>query len=343
MSVDLAIDGPLDSATVREQFERCVREWDYKTYAALLTRYLSQPLSDSETAWAYLNLANAFAVDSRAAEAVRAHETFEQWLPGKSPRLSASFPYYPAPEGSPDAAMDSDEIRLHFLGQSVEFATAYSALGRYRDYMAKVDAALKQLTATGENAVGRYYSVRIFMEAAILAGDFERAERCLRAMYAIANESGDRECAAELNATTLLSEIQVAGQRNDHGRRAEKVRDALSLLEEVDHRGPSGWVRGYRHELAHHLIKGGAHDLALPLLDAILSTGDHFGGGYGWVMHAAAVWQVTRDRPRALTLLRQAREHDGRDLVEEFRGSTGFSDVKDDPEFLQAISRTTAR
>ena len=116
------------------------------------------------------------------------------------------------------------------------------------------------------------------------------------------------------------------------------------LLGALEKSGSSGehWVRGYRHELAHHLTQSRRYDLALPLLDAILATGDHFGGGYGWVMHAAAVWQVTCDRPRALTLLREARDHDGRDLVGEFQGTPGFSDVKDDPEFLRAISKSAA-
>ena len=56
-------------------------------------------------------------------------------------------------------------------------------------------------------------------------------------------------------------------------------------------------------------------------------------------MHAAAVWKVTRDRPRTLALLREARDHDPRDLTNEFRTSA-FEDVQDDPEFLQAISRS---
>ena len=65
--------------------------------------------------------------------------------------------------------------------------------------------------------------------------------------------------------------------------------------------------------------------------------GDH---GYAWLMHAAAVWQVSRDRPRTLALLREARDHDPRDLTNEFR-TPAFQDVQDDPEFLQAISRSS--
>ena len=94
----------IDAAMVREQFRRFSRQWDDNSlltdYADLLTRYLSQPLSDSETTWAYQTLANVLACSERAAEAVDVHEAFERWLPGTSPRLSSTFPRYAAPEDS---------------------------------------------------------------------------------------------------------------------------------------------------------------------------------------------------------------------------------------------------
>lgn len=96
---------------------------------------------------------------------------------------------------------------------------------------------------------------------------------------------------------------------------------------------------GYRFELAHHLIREGRHGLALPLLEDNLATGGHGDHAYGWLMHAAAVWKDTGDRPRTLGLLRDARDHDSRDLTADFRGTPGFDEVRDDPEFLQAISR----
>jgi tetratricopeptide (TPR) repeat protein len=339
----LAMDHPLDTETIRDGFMRSVRAWDTEAQSTLLTRYLGQPLSDSETAWAYMNLANALACGDRAAAAVETHETFETWLPGKSPRLSFTFPYYASSAGLPDTAMGPDEIRVQFLGQSVEFATAYGAVSRYNDYVSKVDAALARLTSTKDNAELRFFAVRIYASAAEIAGDFDRAERYSLAMHAIADEAVDAETMAELHATAHMAEIQLARAKND-GRRIEaKIAQALSLLDELDHSGPSrnAWVRGYRHELAHHLTLGGRYDLALPLLDAVLATGEHFGGGYGWLMHAKAVWQVTHDRPRTLALLRDARAHDGRDLVGMFR-CAAFDDVQDDPEFLHAISRSAA-
>jgi hypothetical protein len=341
-SNDSTADAPLTAATVRAEFVRMRQQWDEKGWVSLMTRYLSQPLSDSETAWAYKNLANAFAVGGRSAEAVHAHETFELWLPGKSPRLSTQFPYYPAPDDSHDATMGPDEIRVHFLAQSVQFATSYGAIGRYDDFLAKADAAISGLTPTAANLRVRFYGLLIFMTASQVAGDFERAEQRVPSMHAVADQAEDPAKSAELHALALTYEIQLARARNDSVRVAEKLQQALSLLAELEKSSASEIdLRGYRFELAHHLIGSGRHEAALPLLDADLAAGRNFYHGYGWLMHAAAVWRVTRDRSRALALLRQApRDYDTRNLADDFRATPGFEDVIDDPEFLQSVSRS---
>ena len=282
------------------------------------------------------------ACNEHAAEAVDVHEAFERWLPGNSPRLSAKFPRYPAPEGSHEPAMGPDEIRLEFLSQSVQFATAYGAVGRYADHVAKFDDALARLTPTNENVELRVCAVGISLTASHIAGDFERAEHCLLLMQAIADEEPDADSAARLHGRILTFEIQLARARNDAARIAAKFQEALSLLERLETKGSSAPALGvFRHNLAHHLNQSGRYDLALPVLDARLAAGGgtHGDHGYAWLMHAAAVWKVTRDRPRTLALLREARDRDPRDLTNEFRTSA-FEDVQDDPEFLQAISRS---
>jgi hypothetical protein len=281
------------------------------------------------------------ACSEQAAEAVAVHEAFERWLPGNSPRLSAQFPRYPAPEDSREPAIGPDEIGLGFLSQSVQFATAYGAVGRYADYVAKFDDALARVTPTNQNVELRVCAIGVSLDASHIAGDFERAERCLQRMQAIANEEPDEDSAARLHGLVLTWEIQLARARNDGARIAAKLQEALSLLDRLEKKGVSARsLSGFRHNLAHHLNQSGRYDLALPVLDAKLATGggSHGDHGYGWLMHAAAVWKVTRDRPRTLELLREARRHDPRDLTNDFRTSA-FDDVQDDPEFLKAISR----
>ena len=163
-------------------------------------------------------------------------------------------------------------------------------------------------------------------------------------MHSLADDAEGTAKVAELHATTLLSEIQLARAQSDIDGAAKKIQHALSLLADADNDDSKGgpWLRSFRHGLALHLIQSNRHELALPLLELIAATGDHFGGGFGWLMHAAAVWRVTRDRSRTLGLLRVARANDGRDLAGEFRTLAGFGDVTEDPEFLQAISRSAA-
>ena len=335
----------IDAATVREQFQRFARQWDDKLrladFAALLQQYLAQPLSDSETAWAFQTLANVLAASEHAAEALDVYDRFERWLPGRSPRLSAKWPRYPAPENSPELTMGPDEIRLHFLSQSVQFATSFGAAGRYAEYVSTFDDALARVTPTNDNVDFRVSAVGLSLDASHIAGDFERAERCLLLMHAIASEDRDADRAARLRGRILAWEIQLARARNDAARITAKLEEGLSLLEELEKKASSGRaLSGYRHNLAHHLTQSGRHDLALPVLDANLAAcgGSHGDHGYTWMMHAASVWKVTRDRPRTLALLREARDRDPRDLTNEFR-IAAFDDVQDDPEFLQAISR----
>lgn len=336
----------IDAATVREQFQRFARQWDDKTrltdFAARLNQYLSQPLSDSETAWAYRTLANVLACSEHAAEALDVYERFESWLPGKSPRLSAKWPGYPALERSLELTMGPDEIRLSFLSQSVQFATSYGIAGRYAEYVSKFDDALARVTPTKDNVDLRVTAVGISLDASNIAGDFERAERCLLIMHAIADEDrDDADRAARLRGLILTWEIQLARARNDTARLTAKLEEGLSLLEALETKASSGRaLSGYRHNLAHHLTQSGRHDLALPVLDANLAAGggSHGDHGYTWMMHAASVWKVTRDRSRTLALLREARDRDPRDLTNQFR-IAAFDDVQDDPDFLEAISR----
>jgi hypothetical protein len=327
-----------DVATIRQEFERLCRHDKPKELVALLTRYLKQPLSDSETAWAYKNLANALAVGEHAAEAVLIHETFERWLPGKSPRAAIQFPSYPAPDGPPEETMGPDEIRVSFLAQSVQFATAYGAIGRYEDFVKKADAALAALAPTPTNLRVRFFGLLIFMTASQVAGDFERAERRVLEMHAVADQEPASAKAAELHALAATYEIQLARARNDTARVTEKLDQALSLVAELENRSSEIDLSGYRFELSHHLIGMRRHEDALPLLERNLAAGGHGDHAYGWLMHAAAVWRVQRERARTLMLLREARDHDNRHLADEFRGTPGFDDVIDDPEFLQAVS-----
>lgn len=208
-------DGPLDVETVRDGFILLWRRRDWPLLASLLMRYLAQPLSDSETAWAYVHLANAIVMSGSAAGAVLAHEAFERWLPGKSPRLSANWPYYPVPEDTSGPVYAGEEVRLLSLAQSGEFATSYLAVWRNNDYLAKIDTALSEIPLTPTNRKQRFYVLRMATCACESAGDLDRSQSYVRRMYVLAAGAEDASQKAELHSKALGHAMGLARLRKD--------------------------------------------------------------------------------------------------------------------------------
>ena len=335
----LGQDAPLDDQTVRDGFTLLWRKRDWAALAALLMRYLTQPLSDSETAWAYVHLANMIAVGGSAAGAVLAHEAFERWMPGKSPRLSAHWPYYPVSQDILDAVYAGAEVRLLFLAQSGEFATSYLGVWRNNDYLAKVDAVLSEIPVTPGNRRQRFFALRMATNACESATDWGNARHYIRQMYVLAAQAEDETLAAEIQAKALGHDIGLAHRTRDEAAFAARAAEKTALLTaEQEEPDPTGWVRGERHDLACQLALGGRHDLALPLWEANAACGGQI-GGWGWLMYAATLWQLTQDRAKTLGLLREARTHDDRDMTSLFTERPEFAGVRDDEEFRQAISR----
>ena len=335
----LGQDAPLDDQTVRDGFTLLWRKRDWAALAALLMRYLTQPLSDSETAWAYVHLANMIAVGGSAAGAVLAHEAFERWMPGKSPRLSAHWPYYPVSEDISDAVYAGAEVRLLFLAQSGEFSTSYLGVWRNNDYLEKVDAVLSEIPVTPGNRRQRFFALRMATNACESATDWGNARHYIRQMYVLAAQAEDETLAAEIQAKALGHDIGLAHRTRDEAAFAARAAEKTALLTaEQEEPDPTGWVRGERHDLACQLALGGRHDLALPLWEANAACGGQI-GGWGWLMYAATLWQLTQDRAKTLGLLREARTHDDRDMTSLFTERPEFAGVRDDEEFRQAISR----
>ncbi len=336
----LGQDAPLDDQTLRDGFLLLWRKRDWPGLAALLMRSLTQPLSDSETAWAYLHLANAIAVSGSAAGAVLAHEAFERWLPGKSPRLSAHWPYYPVSEDTSEAVYVGNQVRLLFLGQSGEFSISYLVVWRNGDYLAKVDAALSESPTPPLGHMQRFYVLRMACNASASAGDEERAGRYIQQMHALAAGAEDEDMKAEIEAMALGHDIGLARRTKNEAAFAARVAEMTALLNAAEQQGANsvGWLRGERHDLACQLVWGDWHALALPLWEANAASGGQI-GGWGWLMYAATVWHLTQDRERTLALLRESRAHDDRDMTSLFAERPEFAGVRDDMEFRQAIGR----
>lgn len=334
----LAKNAPLDLSTTRDGFILLWRKREWQAISTLLMRYLAQPLSDSETAWAYLHLANVIAVSGSAAGAVLAHEAFERWLPGKQPVLSAHWPYYPVDKDTADAVYAGDDVRLLFLGQSGEFTKSYIGVWRNSDYLRKVDAALSEIPPTLLNRPARFYVLRMACSACEYTEDFDHAQRYVQQMHILAAEAENETLKADLQAKALGHEVGLARRKQDEAAGEAAVAELMALLNAAENGDAdrAGWVRGERHNFACELVRYHRYDLALPLWKANAASGGQV-GGWGWLMYAATLWQVTRHREQTLALLREAYAHDDRDMTALFTERAEFVDVWEDPDFLQAV------
>ena len=168
------------------------------------------------------------------------------------------------------------------------------------------------------------------------AKDFDRALNYVQQMHALALGASKEEWNAELEAKALGHDMILARRRHDEPARMAAVASLTALLNAAE--PGAGWVRGERHGLACSLTEKGQHDQALLLWEANAASGGQV-NGWGWLLHAAALWQVSRDREHTLSLLREARAEDDREMTPLFAGRPEFADVQNDPEFLHSIGR----
>ena len=325
---------------LQEGFMLLWRKWDFAAMSALLGWTVAQNYTDSQKAWAYLHLANSIAMTGSAAGAVMAHENFENWASGRTLALSHDWPCYPVEDKETSSAYRENEVRLLFLSQSCEFTTAYLGISRNDDYLKKVDAALAAISPSLKNIQLRFYAYRMASNACEAAGDFARSAHYVAAMHRLADEETTEAGKARRRGDALGHNIILARKMGDESLLLEKANEMIDLLAAGAKQGEneSTWLRGERHNLATELHTAGKYDLSLPLWDANAATGGQL-NGWGYLVHAATVWQVTRDKKRTLSLLREARAHDDRDMVPLFTECKEFADVINDTNFVSAIRR----
>jgi len=350
----------LDDQSLRNGFMLLWRKKDWQTLSTLLMRYLSRPLSDSETAWAYIHLAGAIAATGSAAGAVLAYETFERWIPGKSPILSAEWPHYPEGKDRDCTTYSSDEVRLLFLLKFAEFPLSYwnlnagnnsesmefvvSSLKAWynSDYLAKVDALLSSNPRTQHNPSLHFRVLQQAANACASIHNVEGINRYIQLMLGLAGQCEDTSLGAELKIKALGQAVHYARHSKDDTAFTELVEEMMALLNiAAQNEGSSvSWIRGQRQALAFQLMRGNRYDLALQLWDANEASGGQF-NGYGCVSYAGTIWKMTNDEERTLTQLTRARAQENRDvdMIPMFTRCPEFADVWENPAFLQAVSR----
>ena len=80
---------------------------------------------------------------------------------------------------------------------------------------------------------------------------------------------------------------------------------------------------------------------ALPLWTVVVAQnapGYKDFGGWDWMGYAGAVWKTTGDREVTISLLKEAAARSDGGLLDPFKARPEFADVKNDPDFLAALS-----
>jgi predicted DNA-binding protein YlxM (UPF0122 family) len=327
-------DKDLTSEEIRGGFYFLSLKFDKKTLSAVLARYLSQDISDSETAWAYYQLILAI---SDAADTLLAYESFEKWLPGKKFRLAWEWPHYPLADNSDEDAWTENNFQMLCLSMT---RYCYKDIWRSRDYFNKVDDILKLTPATEEDAARRFELLRYSVDAAVDVDDFEHADSYLTQMNELADLTKYKDQQILLRHQCLEQAITIAMGKKNEKDAFEIAMQYLKLIEdEKKDEKNLKYVQIARHNIGFYLMRIKRHDLALSLWKTSESEGVLHGfGGCSHFFYAATLWQVTKDRENTLALLRRAHTlREDPSFRKSFLEYSEFADVRGDSEFLEAV------
>ena len=343
----LAKDEPLDTATVRDAFLLYWRKWDLKSLSALLMQYLGQPLDDSEAAWARLHVVNAISAGNEVG-AWYANREFLTWLDDKSPELSYEWPFYPAVAKSVGPVLDRDALRIMCLGSQVQHASCLPNVWRNHKALDDLGRGLDEIPVSTNNLQVRLWEIQVAVQACIYRRaadrDFDRAHAYVRAMFHLAESCQDPLLRPEFRSMALVGAVTLASKEDDEDAFISSADELAVLLDasEATEAPSQAWVRRERYSLAWRLMDRSQFARALPLWKCVVAQpapGEKDFGGWDWMGYAGATWKTTGDRAVAINLLKEASARSDAGLAEPFKARPEFADVKDDPDFLAALSR----
>jgi hypothetical protein len=327
--------------------------------ADLMSRYLrsSPALPLAEEAWARWQEIRALAGLNRYEVVVEKQRAFVAWarehLPGDPPiRLAdpGCANCRPLKEGEEmDTGGFAGRGRLPtdgiwpWLANTTEVALCFRERGLQEEWAATVRSLVNLSGRARETRLYRFWALRNLVYMYVRK---ETPEQALRAAEDIRllhdEEPGDWEAPRWSIEAVYLQMVACAEAGQDAAVR-ERGEEATRLLEEwAGHIDQS--IAGHRLSLhilfdnvASALADRGCYDLALRLFPHVLAEGR--GSEWAHIRYAACLWATTGDREPVLDLLRRAaaRTLDD-DIISYFKTIPSFAAVKDDPEFLAALS-----
>lgn len=314
----------------------------------LLEHYLEQPLPVSEEAWARWHHMDNLAMAQQGQQVVDAQQAFLSRalsiFPHNPPRLHRDFPFDPLATDNSQA----DEPVLHqscllpwLIGDATQ-AECWKETGQGELWLRQFEQVWEKTPATPENRFRRFNILRTAADMNRWIGRPEAALETAARISALADEEAEWENAIRWKVEGCLTELRAyVAEKNKEAIR--KTGNAILLqINEFEQRlqplNPSQAkrLRSFCHNAGLPLRGARQYDLALPLLERAIVLGTR--NPWTYLSYAAALWAATHEREPVLAQLRKAAcLFPVFDPWNDQNRPPEFENVKDDPDFLQAI------
>ncbi len=344
----------LTQDTVHAGFELLDRLGERAELLTLLRRYLKQPLTTDERAWAWWQLVDSLAVLHQCDNVVAEQTALRQWadehLTGYKLNLAEQFPYHPLESSDNDKTIAPESVLLWVMHDGTQ-AKCWVESGRADAWFALAQSALDTVVPTARNRFQRFNFLRTFSVAAAWDGQKDKGLRAAEQITLLANEEMDWELAQKWN----LEGLYVAMRVYVEARNTDKVRalgqEAIAIMEAVENRcapltmDQQGRLGDNSHNIACPLRGMGQYDLAIPLFERAIAL--QRASTWTYLYYAASVWATTQDRQQTLALLREAgaRSSEGNLWQEAQRDNLlpEFTDAGVNSDFERAANGHTTR
>ncbi len=336
---------PLDPETVRSGDRLLSLIGENELHITLMRRYLTQPLSVGEEAWARFFLVNSLSGAGRSEEVVSAQESLYKWaeatFPANPPRLNRDWPFLPVANNDTATEIYPQDALLLWTHYIPEAAADWAKVGRWDDWFRRSQEILDSTPATDANRQQRFYLLRSALRILFQSGKTDDAEILLQRIDALADEEADPVSVFHWRGHGLYLRLrQTAGDPETLQQLGSRAAVLLSLYEQAlaEENRPPEIARRFsilRDNIASVAADHGLYTLAVPLLTTLIVSGK--GSPWNYVRLAACTWATLQDRAETLKLLRKgAVRTDRENLWEWARTLPVFADVAEDPEFVAA-------
>lgn len=354
----LANGGPLDQDAAHFGSHLYSFLGQYSPLADLMARYRTQAgLTLADEAWARWDQVRALAVAERHEDAVREQREFVAWarehLPGNPPiRLTEPGSYGFRPLRDDEAAkidertgrgdLPADSL-MPWLGNIGSVGISFKEMGLRDEYAETVRELVGMAPKTRATRLHRFWSLRNVVVLYYGGGPLAEARTAIEDIRALADEDPDDWEAprwpieAEYMLMIACSDAGKPDEARTHGEEAVRLLEAWGAnIPETDTS-----ARFAFHILCDNVASALADQyycaLAIRIFPEVLTKG--YASGWAHVRYAGCLWAETRQREPVLDLLRRAAPRElSEEMKEFFLSRVAFADVRDDPEFLAAVS-----